>query len=124
MSFTTRHLDFETLHHCFGHASNEVIHYVLNNVENTKKICFPIYKYIYYSCTFEKIYQCKFSKNSVCFSKPLELIHSDLLKISILSYSKYKWVIIFFGNYSSYYNIAFLCKTSEATKVIKSIFQM
>jgi len=68
--------------------------------------------------------QCSFSENSVCFSKPLELIHSDLLKIFTLSYSKYKWVITFFDDHSSYCNIAFLYKTSEATKVIKSIFQI
>jgi len=42
VSFMTRHLDIETLHYCFEHASNEVIHHVLNNLENTKKICFPI----------------------------------------------------------------------------------
>jgi len=40
MSLVTRHLDFETLHHHFGHASNEVMCHVLNNVKDAKKICF------------------------------------------------------------------------------------
>ena len=40
ISLTTRHLDFETLHCYFGHASDKVIHHVLDNVKNIKKIHF------------------------------------------------------------------------------------
>ena len=54
VSLITRHLDFETLHHCFGHASNKVICHVLNNVEDVKKIYFLIQKYVYYSYTLKK----------------------------------------------------------------------
>jgi len=32
MSLTTRYLDFKTLHYCFGHAFDEVMYHVLNNV--------------------------------------------------------------------------------------------
>ena len=53
------------------------------------------------------MYQYSFIKNSVCSSEPLGFIHSDLLELLTLSYSKYKWVITFLDNYSSYYNIAF-----------------
>ena len=86
----TRHLDFETLHHHFGHACNEVMHHILDNVEDMKKICFPTQKHICHSCTLGKMYQCSFPENFTCSSKPLGLIHSDLLELSILSYSKYK----------------------------------
>ena len=47
MSFTTKYSDFETLHCCFGHVSNKVMCYVLNNVKDVKnlfpniKICLP-----------------------------------------------------------------------------------
>ena len=87
-----------------------------------KKICFPIQKHVCYSCTLEKIYQCSFSKNSIHFSKLLKLIDSDFFELFTLFYSKYKWVIIFFDNYSSYYSIDFLCKKFEAVEAIKSIF--
>ena len=124
MSLVTRYLDFDTFYHCFEHTSGEVMCYVPNNVEDVKKICFSIWKYIYYGCTLEKIHQHSFSESSVHFSKPLGLIDSDFLELSILSYSKYKWVITFLDNYFFYYNIAFLHKKSEATEAIKSIFQM
>ena len=124
MSLITRYLDFETLHYYFEHVSDEVMQHVLNNVKDTKKICFLTQKYICYSCTLRKIYQFSFTENSVCSSRLLELIHSDLLELLNLSYSKYKWVITFLHNYFSYYNIIFLYKKSEVVEAIKLIFWM
>ena len=124
VSLATRHLDFETLHYCFGYASDEVICHVLDNVEDAKKICFLTQKHVCHSCTLEKMYQYSFPENFTHSSKPLGLIHLDLLELPILFYSKYKQVITFLDNYFSYYNIAFLHKKSEATEVVKSIFQM
>jgi len=52
------------------------------------------------------------------------LIHSDLLELPTLSYSKYKWVIIFLDDYSFYCRVAFLCKKSDAAEAIKVVFQL
>ena len=70
------------------------------------------------------MHQYSFSENSTWSSESLELIYSDLLELSALSYSKYKWVITFLDNYSSFCNITFLCKRSETVDTIRSIFQM
>jgi len=85
-----RHLDFETLNHHFGYASDEFMCHVLDNVEDVKKIYFPTQKYICHSCTLGKIYQYSFPKTSIHSSKPLKLIHSDFFELPTLSYSKYK----------------------------------
>ena len=122
MSLGTKCLDFETLYHCFGHASDKIIYHILNNIEDVKKICFLIQKCIYYNCTLSKIYQHSFLENSICSNKLLGLIHSDLLELPTLSYSKYKCVITFLDDYFSYCNIAFLYKKSETVEVIKSTF--
>jgi len=87
ISLVTKHLDFETLYCYFGHASDEVMHHVL---DNAKKICFPMQKYICCGCTLRKMYQYSFPENPTCSSESLELIHSNLLELSTLSYSKYK----------------------------------
>ena len=79
-----RYLDFETLYCYFEYVSNKFIYHVLDNIKNIKKIHFLIQKYICHSCTLEKIYQYSFSKNPVCFSKPLELIYLNLLEFLIL----------------------------------------
>jgi len=75
VSLTTRYLDFKTLHYHFGHASNEVMHHILNNVEDAKKIHFLIQKHICYGCTLGNMYQYSFPKNSTCSSELLGLIY-------------------------------------------------
>ena len=75
VSLVTRHLDFETLHHHFGHASNEIMHHVLDNVEDTRKIHLSTQKHVCYSCTLRKMYQCSFSKNPTHSNEPLGLTH-------------------------------------------------
>ena len=48
-----RYLDFEILHHHFEHIYDKVIYHIFNNIENTKRIHFPIQKYICCDCTLE-----------------------------------------------------------------------
>ena len=122
VSLATRYPNFETLHCYFGHISDEVMYHILDNIKDVKKIHFLIQKYVCYSCTLRKIYQHSFPKNYICSSKPLGLIYSDFLELSTLFYSKYKQVITFFDDYSSYCNIVFLYKNSEVIEAIKSIF--
>ena len=93
VSLISRYLDFETLH-C----------YVLDNVEDVRKIHFPTQKHIYHSCTLRKIHQHSFFKNSVCSSKLLGLIYSGLLELLTLYYSKYKQVINNYFFYCNYYD--------------------
>ena len=56
VSLVTRHLDIETLHCHFGHASDEVMCHVLDNVEDAKKIHFLTQKHVCCDCTLEKIH--------------------------------------------------------------------
>jgi len=96
--------------------------HISDNVEGTEKICFTNKKHICHSCTLGKLHQCSFPENPKRSSETLGLIHSDLLELPTLSYSKYKWVIIFLDDYSSYCRVAFLCKKSDAAEAIKAVF--
>ena len=78
VSLVTRHPDYETIHHQLGHISDEAMRHISDNVEGAEKICFPNKKHI---C-------CSFPENPKCSSETLGLIHSDLLELSTLSYSK------------------------------------
>jgi len=98
--------------------------HISDDVEGAEKICFPNKKHVCCGCTLEKLHQCSFPENPKCSSETLGLIHLDLLKLLTLSYSKYKWVITFLNDYSSYYRVAFLCKKSDAAEAIKAIFQL
>jgi len=103
-----RHPDYETIHRRLGYASDEVMRHVLDNVEGAKKICFPKKKHICCGCALGKLHQHNFPKNPKRSSETLGLIHSDLLELPTLSYSRYKWVITFLDNYSFYCRVAFL----------------
>jgi len=122
MSLVTRHPDYETIHCQLGHISDEAMRYISDNVKGAEKICFPNKKHICCGCTLGKLHQHSFPENPKCSSKTLGLIHSDLLELSTLSYSKYKWVIIFLDDYSSYCRVAFLYKKSDAAEAIKAVF--
>ena len=88
ISLVTRYPDYETIHCWLRHISDEAMRHISDNVEDSKKICFPNKKHIYHGCTLGKPHQCSFSENPKCSSETLGLIHSDLLELSTLSYSK------------------------------------
>ena len=92
MSLVTRHPDYETIHRCLGHISDEAMRYISDNVEGAEKICFPNKKHVCHGCALGKLHQHSFSENPKHSSETLGLIHSDLLELPTLSYSKYKWV--------------------------------
>jgi len=117
MSLVTRHPDYETIHCQLGHISDEAIRHISDNVEGAEKICFPNKKYVCCGCALGKLHQHSFPKNPKHFSETLGLIHSDLLELPTLSYSKYKWVITFLDNYSFYCRVAFLHKKSDVAEV-------
>jgi len=122
VSLVTRHPDYETIHCCLGHISDEAMRHISDNVEDTEKICFPNKKHICCSCTLGKLYQRSFPENPKHSSETLGLIHLDLLELPTLSYSKYKWVITFLDDYSSYCRVVFLRKKSDAAEAIKAVF--
>jgi len=121
VSLVTRHPDYETIHCQLGHISDEAIRHISDNVKGAKKICFPNKKHVCCGCALGKLHQCSFPENPKRSSKTLGLIHSDLLKLLTLSYSKYKWVITFLNDYSSYCRVAFLHKKSVAAEAIKAV---
>jgi len=124
VSLVTRHPDYETIHRRLRHISDEAMRHISDNVEGAEKICFPNKKHICYSCALGKLHQYSFPENSKRSSETLGLIHSDYLELPTLSYSKYKWVITFLDDYSSYCRVAFLYKKSDAAEAIKAVFQL
>jgi len=118
VSLVIRHPDYETIYCWLGHISDGAMRHISDNVEGAEKICFPNKKHICHSCALGKLHQCSFPENPKCSSETLGLIHSDLLELPTLSYSKYKWVITFLDDYC---RVAFLCK-SDTAEAIKAVF--
>jgi hypothetical protein len=70
-------------------------------------------------CALGKQNQKPFKPNSKRATRIGELTHSDLLKMPILSYSKYKWILTFLDDYSSTCTIVLLQNKAEAARYIE-----
>jgi hypothetical protein len=57
-------------------------------------------------------------------SKPFELIHSDLKSFPVESYHRYKYVIVFYDNYSLYAWISCLRQKSSVISATKQFIAM
>ena len=84
------------------------------NTVNAPKLSIPLRKRICTGCTKGKMTQKPFRSNPTRATRILELVHSDLFELPILSYHKFKWVMTLFDDFSSHAHIVMLRKKSEA----------
>jgi hypothetical protein len=70
-------------------------------------------------CAQGKMHQRAYPPTSRQVSKPFELIHSDLKSFPVESYHRYKYVIVFYDDYSLYAWILCLRQKSSAISATK-----
>jgi hypothetical protein len=75
-------------------------------------------------CAQGKMHQRAYPPSSRRASKPFELIHSDLKSFPVESYHWYKYVIVFYDNYSSHAWISCLRQKSSAISATKQFIAM
>jgi hypothetical protein len=116
---------YKIWHQRFAHASDLVLSHVSNNTI-LKGIIPPPNKNteVCPGCALGKIHQKSFPSNSDRATSIGELIHSDLLKMPILSYHHNKYVVVILDNYSSCVLVCFIKNKSEVTDVIKHYIKL
>jgi hypothetical protein len=75
-------------------------------------------------CAQGKMHQRTYPPSSRQASKPFELIHSDLKSFPVESYHRYKYVIVFYDDYSSHAWILCLRQKSSAISATKQFIAM
>jgi hypothetical protein len=75
-------------------------------------------------CAQGKMHQRAYPLSSRRASKPFELIHSDLKSFPVESYHRYKYVIVFYDDYSSHAWISCLRQKSSAISATKQFIAM
>jgi transposase InsO family protein len=75
-------------------------------------------------CAQGKMHQRAYPPFSRRASKPFELIHSDLKSFPVESYHRYKYVIVFYDDYSSHVWISCLRQKSSAISATKQFIAM
>src|SRR6202000_3384537 len=94
-------IDYEVLHRRLAHPSREVLLKARKHLKDFPAIDFPIVERICQGCLQGKMTNRPFFPSTKRASQPFELIHSDLKSFPIESYHKYKYVIVFYDDYSS-----------------------
>ena len=104
---------FDLWHNRLSHLSENIVKVVLSkcNLSNVNKNPFSICK----SCCFGKIHKLPFPSSTTIYTKPLELVHSDLWGPSpVLSSSGYRYYIHFVDAFSRFTWLYLLRNKSEA----------
>ena len=109
-----QNLDYEIWHNRFAHANKNVIRHLSANVNNVDTIIIPTNESLCKGCALGKAISKTYPLSEKRASQPLELIHSDLCEFPTLSYNKYKYMINFLDDYSSYAWTKLLRNKSDA----------
>ncbi|VDC05138.1 unnamed protein product [Peniophora sp. CBMAI 1063] len=118
-------LDYDTMHRRMGHPSDDVLRRMRDGTDG-----FPLDLKIpsehppCHGCAMGKTPQRSFPPLEERASALFETIHSDLKEFPTESYSKYKYVIVFIDDYSSYAWIARLRKKSDSLQALREFLAM
>jgi transposase InsO family protein len=95
-------IDYETMHRRLAHPSKEVLLRAQRHLKDFPDVEFPKEEPICPGCAQGKMTNRSFPPSTRRASQPFQLIHSDLKSFPIDSYRKYKYVIVFLDDYTSF----------------------
>ena len=94
-------LDYEVLHRRLAHPSKDVLQKAWKHLKDFPEIEIPSGEPLCPGCAQGKMVNWPFPVNTKRATRPFELVHSDLKSFPIESYHRFKYVIIFFDDYTS-----------------------
>ena len=108
-----------------GHPSKNVLKHVEGNTNGfTNKLKIPSTSSICSGCAQGKMHNKTFPMSEKRASKPLELIHADLVELPIRSYHKYKYACMILEDYSSFASCTLLQSKSETLTAVKNFIEL
>ena len=113
-------IDHDLWHNRFAHPGNEVLKHAPDNVKGLPKIPIPTEKTTCKGCVIGKEPQKSYPLSNKRAKTSLELVHMDLTELPIQSYHKYKYVVTFLDDCSSYAYLTKLRLKSETFTAFKS----
>ena len=94
-------IDYETMHKQLVHPSKDVLQTTRKHLKYFPQIEIPSEDHVCPGCTQGKMTNCPFPVMTQRASQPFELIHSEVKSFPVESYYRFRYVIIFFDDYSS-----------------------
>src|SRR5258705_133483 len=118
-------VNYDTWHLRMGHPSKNVLKHVEGNTNGfTNKLKIPSISSICPGCAQGKMHNKAFPMSEKRASKPLELIHADLVELPIRSYHKYKYACMILEDYSSFASCTLLRSKSETLTAVKNFIEL
>ena len=125
MDYNAYVVNYDTWHKRLGHPSKNVLKHTLEHTKGfDEKVVFPSTNPICPGCTQGKMHNKSFPISNKRASKPLELIHADLLELPIESYHRKKWCLMLLDDYSSFAHMALLRSKSETLTAVQSYIKL
>lgn len=113
--------DYDLWHQWFGHAGRNTIRQLPNHVNGAPNSLSSAPKSNPCAgCALGKSHRQPFPLSSTRASKPLELIHSDLVEMPSLSIDGFKYCVTFLDDFSSFGVMYYLKRKSDALTCFKS----
>jgi hypothetical protein len=106
--------DYSSWHQCLGHPSDIVLNWFFGETQGVPRILIPKKKLICDRCVKGKLTQKSFPQSESRATQVLELVHSDLFELPVLSYHRYKWVMTVLDDFSSTAYLVMLSSKSDA----------
>ena len=117
--------DYDIMHQHFRHPPKEVLHHALDNTKGFPKIeILSNDNHICPRCTKGKMPAKAHPKSKSHAEKPFEKIHSDLKRFPVISYYKYKYIITFLDDYTSFIWIVLLFSKGAAINALKQFLAL
>jgi transposase InsO family protein len=117
-------VDYEIIHRRLGHPSKDVIQQARKHLKDFPKIEVPKKEHLCPGCALGKMSNRSFPAAPQRASKPFELIHSDLKSLPVESYHRFKYIIVFFDDYTSHTWTVNMRTKDAAISATKQFFAM
>jgi hypothetical protein len=113
--------DYSSWHQCLGHPSDIVLNRFFEETQGVPRILIPKKKPICDGCVKGKLTQKSFPQSESQATRVLQLVHSDLFKLPVLSYHCFKWVMTVLDDFSSTAYLVMLSSKSEAANQLINV---
>lgn len=94
--------DYDIVHCCMRHPSKDALHYMCKHISNLPGFEIPAELPQCPACKQAKMPQRSFPTAPYRATRHFDLIHSNLKELPVISYHKYKWIITFIDDDTSY----------------------
>jgi hypothetical protein len=117
-------VNYDILHCCLAHPLSDVLCYAWRHTKDCPEVTAPKDKHICPGCAQGKMPEQHYTPTARRVQHPFQLVHSNLKSFPVKSYHRYKYVITFVDDYTSFVLVVFLRKKDAAIQATQQFLAM